>query len=241
MNVMDKLMTAVRSGARELGEAVVDSQSLRIFEQEIHDSKENLEEAKKGLTEIIAKKMAAERQLASLSSKIAEYEDYATKALGQSNEALALEISGKIAELEADQADVIAEITLFEQSTKRLKLQIKNAEKIIADHERQLAIVQTQDSVNLASQSAAETVTMNDSAISSAKESLERIKQKQQFVQDRLQADVELKKELSGEQAEKSLDTKLKESGIKPDDNAAQSVLDRIKEKNKNKTTKPDQ
>ena len=77
MNVMKKLLTSLRGGARELGEAVVDTQAMRIFEQEIEDSKSSLIEAKEGLTEIVAKKMATERKLSDLRSKIAENETYA--------------------------------------------------------------------------------------------------------------------------------------------------------------------
>lgn len=38
MNVWSKLLTALRGGANEMGEAVVDSQALRILDQEIRDA-----------------------------------------------------------------------------------------------------------------------------------------------------------------------------------------------------------
>lgn len=38
MNVWSKLLTALRGGANEMGEAMVDSQALRILDQEIRDA-----------------------------------------------------------------------------------------------------------------------------------------------------------------------------------------------------------
>lgn len=227
MNIITKLLTAIRGGAREIGEAVVDSQSLRIFEQEIHDSKENLAQAKEGLTEIVAKKMAAERRLNEVKKEIAENEGYAVKALEQDNEALALEVAGKIAKLEAKAATEEADLKSYETNAEVLKSQIQEAEKIIADHERELAMVKTRDSVQQATKSVTQTITANESSIGSARESLERIKQKQQAEEDKLNAGIALKKEMEGD----DLDKKLKESGIKQEPNSAESVLARLKAK----------
>jgi phage shock protein A len=227
MNIITKLLTAIRGSAREIGEAVVDTQSLRIFEQEIHESKENLAEAKSGLTEIVAKKMAAERRLDSVKSEISENEGYAVEALGQDNESLALEVAEKIAKLEAKAESQAEELANYEKNVEILKSQIQEAEKIIAEHERELAMVKTRESVQQATKSVTQTVTNNDSAIGSARESLERIKQKQQSEQDRLEAGMELKKELEGD----DLDGKLKASGIIKDKHSAESVLARLKKK----------
>ena len=39
MSILKKIFTAIRAGAREVGEGIVDSNSVRIFEQEIKDGK----------------------------------------------------------------------------------------------------------------------------------------------------------------------------------------------------------
>ena len=62
MSIFNKLLTAVRGGATEVGEAIVDSQSIRILEQEIRDSKKALNDAKTGLTSIMAEKMGVDRK-----------------------------------------------------------------------------------------------------------------------------------------------------------------------------------
>jgi len=225
MNVFDKLLTAIKGGARELGEAVVDSQSVRIFEQEIEDAKASLVEAKDGLTEIIARKMANERQLQSVLAQISEHEGYALQAIEKSQDSLALEISQTIANLEQKAEMLKIDIESYHHNVETLKAQIKLAEKVIAQHERDLSVVRTQESVFEATSSVTQTVSANDSAIGAASESLDRIKAKQQFEQDKLAASVALKKEMDGEE----LAEKLKDAGIKTDGHTAEAVLARLK------------
>lgn len=227
MNILSKLLTAIRGGARELGEAVVDTQSMRIFEQEIEDSKASLAEAKEGLTEIIAKKMATERRLQDTNSEIKENEGYALKALEKNDEALALEVAEKIGKLEGKAETLNSELDSYNKNIEILKSQIQEAEKIIAEHERELSMVKTRESVHQATKSVTQTVTANESSIGSARESLERIKQKQQNEQDKLEAGIQLKKEMDGD----DLDKKLKDSGIKQEAHSAESVLARLKNK----------
>ncbi len=227
MNIIKKLLTVIRGGAREIGETVVDSQSLRIFEQEIHDSKESLAEAKEGLTEIVAKKMATERELKYVKDQISENEGYAIKALEKSDDALAMDVAEKIAKLEAKAENIESELNSYNDNVSILKEKIKEAEKVITDHERELAMVKTRDSVQKATKSVTQTVNVNNSSIGSARESLERIKSKQQSEEDKLSAGIELQKEMDGDDLEK----KLKASGIKQEQHSAESVLARLKEK----------
>lgn len=228
MNIMQKLLTAIRGSAREIGESVVDSQSLRIFEQEIYDSKASLAEAKQGLTEVVARKMATERKLSEKQSQISENEAYAVKALEQSNQDLALEVAEKIAKLEQEAEELTTELTSYNENVSLLKSQIQEAEKIIDEHERELAMVKTRESVQQATKSVTRTVTANESSIGSARDSLERIKQKQQNEQDKLEAGVQLKRELEGD----PLEEKLLSSGIKQEKHSAEAVLARLKNKN---------
>ena len=46
MSVLKKIITAVRGGAREVGEFVVDANGTRIFEQEIKDAETHLRKSK---------------------------------------------------------------------------------------------------------------------------------------------------------------------------------------------------
>lgn len=225
MNIINNLLKAIRGGAQELGEAIVDTQSLRLFEQDIRDSKENLASAKEGLTAIVAKKIATERSIHEINTDITKNEGYALKALEQSNEALALEIADKIARLEEKNSQQQQELNTYQQNISRLKSEIQKAEKVIADHERELTMVKTRESVQQATKAVTQTVTTHHSSISSARESLERIKQKQQNEQDNLDAEIQLRKADEGD----DLESKLKSAGIIKEKHSAEAVLSRLK------------
>ena len=93
MNVWSKLLTALRGGANEMGEAVVDSQALRILDQEIRDADSELRKSKEALAEIMAKHKLASDKVSKSATSIAEYEQYALKALEAGNETLAKEVT----------------------------------------------------------------------------------------------------------------------------------------------------
>jgi phage shock protein A len=73
MSILKKLFTAVRGGAREAGEAIVDANGIRIFEQEIADAQNALHRAKKSLTEVMAKEMQTKRSLSTFYYKCTNY------------------------------------------------------------------------------------------------------------------------------------------------------------------------
>ena len=81
MSILKKIMTALRGGAREVGELVVDANGTRIFEQEIKDAQEHLNKARHDLTDVMAKQMQASRQVESLKKEMSEHETYAGQAL----------------------------------------------------------------------------------------------------------------------------------------------------------------
>jgi len=54
MSIFKKIMTAIRGGASEAGEAIIDANATRIFEQEIRDAENHLTKAKRDLTGVMA-------------------------------------------------------------------------------------------------------------------------------------------------------------------------------------------
>lgn len=224
-SVFSKLWTAIRGGAREIGDAVVDANGIRIFEQEIKDAQTNIANAKRSLTEVMARRMQADRKVTELTNRIAEHEGYAEKALSMNDEALALQVAEKIASMETDKQEQVTIVAQLDNQISQLKAHIRNAEKLIADHERELSIVRTTDSVQKATLQVVDNIASNKSSLNSARESLERIKAKQQMQQDRLEAGDVLQKEFNGG----DLDSKLKEAGIKGSGSDAAAVLARLK------------
>lgn len=229
MSIFKKVMTAIRGGASEVGEAIIDSNATRIFEQEIRDAENHLTKAKRDLTGIMAQQMASSRDVDRIKREITEHEGYAVQALDKSDETLALAVAEKIAALESELASQQQSLDSFEGSANRLKDLVKKSERQVSEHKRQLSMVKTTESVQKATSAITDNFSSSNSKLLSAKDSLERIKAKQQKFDDQMKA-AEI---LDSENSDTSLEAQLKEAGIGAKDASANSVLDRLKAKQK--------
>ncbi len=227
MSILNKIFTAIRGGAREVGESIVDANSVRIFEQEIKDAENQLEKAKRDLTDVMAKEMQAARKVESLTKDVQKHEGYAAAALEKGDENLALEIAQKIADIQSELEIQQKAQSSFAAHTERLKAMIKKTTKALTDMQRQLVMVKTTESVQKATTAITNNYASGSSKLLTAKESLDRIKQKQQDLDDRMAAGETLAAEFNGD----DLETKMKEAGIAPDDNKAKDILEKLKAK----------
>ena len=227
MEFFKKLITAIRGGGRELGEAVLDSQGIRIYEQEIEDAKAAISQAEQDLTGVMAKEMQAGREIERLEKEIADYETKALSALDKGEESLAAEVAEKIAELELELETQQSAKTQFSAHVASVKEMIKQTHAKIREHEREISMVKTTDNVHKAAKSINQHIDGGSSKMVAAKESLERIKHRQQDESDRMAASEALNAELSG----KSLENKLKAAGIGEDSDRKSQVLERLKAK----------
>jgi len=229
MSIFKKIMTAIRGGASEAGEAIVDANATRIFEQEIRDAENHLTKAKRDLTGVVAEQMAAQREVDRLEREIIEHEGYAGQALEKGDETLALAVAEKIANLETELATQQQALASFTGNADRLKELVKKSERQVAEHKRQLSMVKTTESVQKATSAITDNFSSSNSKLLNAKDSLERIKAKQQKFDDKMKA----AEVLESENSDNSLAAQLKAAGIGAQDNSANSVLDRIKAKQK--------
>ncbi len=223
-------MTAIRGGASELGENIVDANATRIFEQEIRDAENHLTKAKRDLTGVMAQQMAANREVDRLKREVAEHEGYAMQAMEKGDESLALAVAEKIANLESELATQQQSLDSFSGSANRLKELVKKSERQVAEYKRQLSMVKTTESVQKATSAITDNFSSSNSKLLSAKDSLERIKAKQQKFDDQMKA----AEVLESEDSDKSLEAQLKAAGIGgASDSSANSVLARLKAKQK--------
>lgn len=223
-------MTAIRGGASELGETIVDANSTRIFEQEIRDAENHLTKAKRDLTGVMAQQMSANREVDRLKREVVEHEGYAMQAMEKGDETLALAVAEKIATLESELATQQQALDSFSGSADRLKDLVKKSERQVAEYKRQLSMVKTTESVQKATSAITDNFSSSNSKLLNAKDSLERIKAKQQKFDDQMKA----AEVLESENSDKSLEAQLKAAGIGGgSDNTANSVLARLKAKQK--------
>ncbi|MEM7617225.1 MAG: PspA/IM30 family protein [Pseudomonadota bacterium] len=227
MSMFNKIFTAIRGGAREAGQAIIDKNGIRIFEQEIEDAKNQLAKAKRDLTAVMAQEMKAAREVERLTKDIDKYETYATQALEKGDENLALEIAEKIGEIQGELEIQQKSQSSFAAHTDRLKAMIKKTSKTLADMNRQLVMVKTTNNVQQATTAITNNYASGSSKLLTAKESLDRIKQKQQDLDDRLAAGETLNAEFNGD----DLEAKMQEAGIGDTNDKAQDILAKLKAK----------
>jgi phage shock protein A len=230
MSIFNKLVTALRGGATEVGEAIVDTQAIRILDQELRDSKKALNDAKTSLTAIMAEKMGIERKVKELKAKVNEHEGYAIKAMDKNDEALALDVANKIAEFEYDLNIQQGILDGYETKVTTLKKMIRQTERNIQGMEREISVVKTTEKVQKANELAAAKFSGSNSSLSSATDSLERIKARQQKREDQAAAALELETEENGD----DLQARLKNAGIVDSDASGSSVLERLKKQREN-------
>ena len=225
MNVWSKLLTALRGGAREVGESLVDGQALRILDQEIRDAEQELHSSREALAGIMARQKLAEERTSKLQQQIGEYEQYALTALDADNAQLAREVAEKIARLENDLAGERQQGEEFAASATRLRAAIAQAEGNIKQLKQQVDTVKATESVQKAQLAVTQRHGDAQSRLHSAVESLERIKQKQAERAALMDASAELAAEGNGDAA---LDRKLRAAGLAGSESNAEKVLARL-------------
>ncbi len=225
MSIFRKLVTAVRGGATEVGEAIIDTQAIRILEQELRDAKKALNDAKTNLTAIMAEKMGISRKIKDLSDNIKEHEGYAMQALDKGDEGLASDIADKIAEFESELNIQQGILDGYETKVTSLKKMIRQSERNIQAMDREISVVKTTEKVQKANDLAAAKFSGSNSALRSATDSLERIKARQQKREDQAAAALELESENKGD----DLQARLKNAGIIDSARSGASILERLK------------
>lgn len=230
MTIFKKLVTALRGSINEAGESVIDAQALRILDQEIRDADAELKQAKESLANLLAQQIMADKEVQTTQAKIAEYENYALKALESNNEGLALEVAEKLSTLENQNENHKKQATYFAESVKNLRQSISQTEINIRNLKQQVDIVKATESVQKAQSAIAQRYGGSTAKLETALDSLERIKKRQ----EKTAATIEAKNELAMSEGQDSLDSKLEAAGIKSGNQDAVAILAKLKNKQAN-------
>ena len=227
MSIWKKVVTALRGGASEVGEAIVDQQAIRILDQEIRDAEAALLRARNGLVDIKAKHKLSLQRLDAFKGDIQNWEGKAMAALEKGEEGLATECANKVAEIEAqrDQEQVLAD--QFGKQTEALHAQVIKAEAQIKGLKQQVEMAKARETVQKARVATAAATGGANGSLETAVDSLARIKARQDEQDARLQAAEELASASNGG----DLERRLQEAGIGSKSGGGADVLARLKAK----------
>lgn len=229
MSILKDIFTALRGGANEVGEAIVDANAVRILEQEIRDAEAAIANAKRSLTRMKATEIQLKRDVGILNVDIADYERKAMDALNANEQTLAHDVAEKIAELETDRSDKSKEQAALETEINKINAIIKAREKRIQKNKRELNKIKTVQELQRATESISNNVAATSSGDHRVSKAMERVKAKQQNWQDRMEAGEWMVNEGSDD-----LDARLAQKGIggsSGGSGGAADVLARIKAK----------
>lgn len=225
MSVIKKMVTLLRGSVREIGESVVDANATRIYEQELMDAKHSIEQARGDLTTVMAKEMQSAREIERLKAEVLRYETLAVEALDKAQEGLAEEVAGRVASLEAELEAQSQAHASYAIQVAKLKDLIKTADARVREHERQLAMARTTESVYRATQSISDSIGTGGGKLVSARQSLERIKQRHEDLADRMTAAAQLEDEIG----HSALEKKLAAAGIGDSSDRTKRAMERIR------------
>lgn len=209
---LKKLWNALRGAANEGMEAVADSQSIRILDQELRDAKSELRACDENLTKIMAKRKMAESKVKALQNDVSTYTDHAIAASEKGDEALAIECAERVADLENSLNTEQQILAGFTSSEKTLKANISKAKHNVRRMEQQIDQVKATESVQKAQVAVSSRHMGANSKVKTALDSLERIKDKQA----QRSAELEAAEELAEEESGGDLENRLKQAGISP-------------------------
>lgn len=230
MTIWKKLVTALRGGASEVGEAIVDVNAIRILEQEQRDAEAAVLKARNSLIEIKAKHKMSLQRLEAYGSDISSWENKTMAALNKGAEDLAVECANKVAEIEGlrDQEKILA--NQFGKQVEMLHAQVTKADTQIKGLKQQIEMTKAREVVQKARGATATATSGASSKVATAVDSLARIKQRQDEQDARMEAAEEMADAANGG----DLDRRLQEAGIGAKPNAGGDVLARLKAKQNN-------
>lgn len=221
-----KMLTALRGKATETGEAIVDSQALRIMDQEVRDAEKHLHEAKDQLRNMMGKRNIAMRKVDELTASINEREQQAVDALNKGQEALAQEVAERIAALESERQVEQANVDQYQKTVASLKATVDKSERDIKRIKQETSHVRATDAAQKAQAAVASQNVGHQASMSSAMASLERIKERQALDGEKHAIAEQQAAEASGA----DLDARLAKAGIGgASESTASSVMARLK------------
>lgn len=217
-NLIQKLSTAMRGGAREVLETAVDANAIRIFAQEIHECETRVQQAKKHLAGVMAEKLKLSRQIKTQQAKLQQREQTIAEKLAQDDEAGALQLAAELAQQETFLETLQQQHDKLKEYEERLLQNLTTTAQKLEQHRAELRMAQATQHAQQASGKLSQNVNDYSDQFSRMQDSLQRICQNQEGFEDRMQAMDDIDARLNGEPAPQQQRQQQ-----------AEAILDRIK------------
>ena len=224
MSIWSKLSALFRGAAHDGAQTIVDANALRILDQEIRDADTAQGKARDELAKMVARRRALETEVAQLTSQVSKYESSARAAMAKGDQALALEVAQRIADLEKDATQKSGQMTELRASEEKMRGIIAQTDTKIEALRREIEMVKVNESVQKAQAAVISRSGSASGVVGSAADSLKRIKERQVVREEQFRLHNEAEERKTGA----DLDAKLAAAGILPGGGGAEDVLARL-------------
>ncbi len=198
-NLISKLSTAMRGGAREVLETAVDANAIRIFAQEIHECETNVQQAKKHLAGVIAEKLKLGRQAEEQQEKLQRCQQAIREKLAQEDEAGALQLAEEFTQQEEFYNTLKQQYDQLAKHEERLLKSMTATAQKLQQYRAELRMAQATQHAQQATGKLSNHVNDYSASFSQMQDSLQRIRRKQGDFDDHMQAMDEIDAQLNGE------------------------------------------
>ncbi len=222
---MIKTLTLLMRGAiADNAQAIHDANAVTILRQQIREAAAALAGARRELAVAMAYHAAELRALDALQSRIDTLSESTRKALADGREDLARDAAVLIAALEDERADRKAAMARFASDIERLKALVSQAQGRLRDLDRGLQTARATEAVRRAGINGRRVVTLSNSALADAEQTLARLRERHQSEDDFGEALASLEAEAASD-----VEIRLKAEGYGSQRTDPQSVLDRLR------------
>ncbi|MFU2318683.1 PspA/IM30 family protein [Rahnella sp. PCH160] len=228
MGIISKVFTLLKSVVSDVDHHIEDTQGIRLLEQHIREARSELERTADSRVGIVAKVRLGENKLEELKERQQKLEENALQLMAKQEEgALLNDVAAEIARLETQILQQQQILDSFRQVQISIEDAATTAQTRIEQFEQQLQLVKATDATQRVQQAVSSSSRSITGSVSSAADTLQRIKSHQEEKQAEFTAREELRKAASGE----ALEERLKNAGIGEQASSAESVLARLRQK----------
>ncbi|MGB2246063.1 MAG: PspA/IM30 family protein [Alcanivorax sediminis] len=209
----NKLKTLMRGQTRVSMEQIVNANDMLLLDQQLYETEQALRDARRQLARLMAEEKINQRRNAELLASVRHYEDGARQAMTTDNEALALDIGKRLAELEQQQTRLARQSVTLEQQKTEFQCFIKQAADKLKTLRQEQSLARTQEALFGQARQKDNEHRGLAQRLCDSQQTLQQIQQRQEECRLLWQSEVQLGSDMGASTGD-SLDQRMAEAGI---------------------------
>lgn len=228
LGALTRLFKAAQGGVNETMEKIGDANAITIIEQQMRDAEGALGKAKFELAGLMGKAQTAAKRVAELQAKAARDTELVQRLLLKGtpdDEKLALEVANRLTTVQQELAKEEGNVAMLEKSSGSLRATVSKLTTKIADMKREIDTARVTEQVQKAQSAIVSSGMGAASTLSSASDSLKRLRERQIQKQEHFDAQERIDEIEGGG----DLDARLASAGLLDGPPSGQALIEQMK------------